>query len=100
MHNTTLYTEGQPTGSDVVRSRLPQHLMAYDPPPPYPGLPNNPHSTVPTQSFSQQPKPELRHSVTNEVLYAFNQHGQMVPAHQVATVAPHPSVSQLYMFNL
>ena len=66
--------------------------MAYDPPPPYPGLPDNPHSTVSTQSFGQQPKPELRHSVTNEVLYAFNRHGQMVPAHQVATVTSHTPV--------
>ena len=66
--------------------------MAYDPPPPYPGLPGNPQSTVSTQSFVQQPKPELRHSITNEVLYAFNRYGQMVPAHQVATVTSQPSV--------
>ena len=85
-------TGGQPAlHSDTVRSRLPQNLMAYDPPPPYPGLPNNPHSTLSTQSFGQ-PKPELRHSVTNEVLYAFNRYGQMVPAHQVATVTSRPSV--------
>lgn len=72
--------------------------MAYDPPPPYPGLSDNPHSTVPTQQslISQHPKPELRHSVTNEVLYAFNRYGQMVPAHQVATVAAHPSVRNCF----
>ena len=66
--------------------RPPGHLMIYDPPPPYPGPPGNSGPPCPSDAQNQPTPHELRHSITNEPLFAFNRHGQMVPAQQVMTV--------------
>ena len=59
--------------------------MVHDPPPPYPGPPIASGNFAPEQ-HQQQPQRELRDSVTNEPLFAFNRYGLMVPPQQVTAV--------------
>ena len=66
--------------------RPPEHLMIYDPPPPYPGPPGNSATSCPSDAQNRRNQHELRHSLTNEPLFAFNRYGQMVPAQQVMAV--------------
>lgn len=68
--------------------RPPQYLMIYDPPPPYPGPLGSNCTNSQAQPLEQQQQPchELRDSVSNELLFAFNRYGQMVPAQQVTAV--------------
>ena len=63
------------------------------PPPPYPGPPgsNCTNSHARPLEQQQQPRHELRDSVTNELLFAFNRYGQMVPAQQVTAVTTRES---------
>lgn len=76
-------TVRESTATDCQR---PPHLIIYDPPPPYPGPPIASTNPVQPRPSDVQQQHELRDSITNEPLFAFNRYGQMIPAQQVMTV--------------
>lgn len=71
--------------------------MVYDPPPPYPGPPRN---ALRTHVYDQYPRTwdqgdqhQLRDSVTNEPVFAYDRYGQMIPAQRVTAVSLRTSLT-------